>query len=48
MQDPSFSQSLPFFGCLLGTFSPSRRQIRSTRFAFTTQPAWRRSAVMRR
>jgi hypothetical protein len=48
MQDPSLSQSRPFFGCLAGTFSPSRRQIRSTRFTFTAQPASRRRAVMRR
>ena len=27
------------FGCLAGTFSPSRRQIRSTRFSFTCQAA---------
>ena len=32
MHDPSASQSLPRLGCLAGTFSPSRRQIRSTRF----------------
>ena len=31
MHDPSLSQSLPLFGCLIGTFSPSRRQMRSTR-----------------
>ena len=30
MHDPSFSHRRPFFGCLCGTFSPSRRQIRST------------------
>jgi hypothetical protein len=42
MHDPSLSQSRPRFGCLEGTFSPSRRQIRSTRFLFTTHPAWRR------
>ena len=29
--DPSFSHNLPFFGCFIGTFSPSRRQMRSTR-----------------
>jgi hypothetical protein len=32
-----------FFGCLAGTFSPSRRHIRSTRFTFTAHPASRRS-----
>ncbi len=47
-QEPSASQSLPFFGCFCGTFSPSRRQIRSTRFTFTAQPASRSSAVTRR
>ena len=31
-QDPSPSRSRPRFGCLLGTLSPSRRQMRSTRF----------------
>ena len=30
MHDPSFSHNRPFLGCLLGTFSPSRRQILST------------------
>src|SRR5215470_6238744 len=30
MHDPSVSQSLPRLGCLWGTLSPSRRQIRST------------------
>src|SRR5215470_1062489 len=29
MQDPLVSQSLPRLGCLWGTFSPSRCQIRS-------------------
>jgi hypothetical protein len=48
MQDPSLSQSRLFFGCFAGTFSPSRRHIRSTRFTFTAQPASRRSAVIRR
>ena len=28
---PSLSHSRPLLGCLAGTFSPSRRQIRSTR-----------------
>jgi hypothetical protein len=48
MHDPSPSQSLLFFGCLLGTFSPSRRHIRSTRFTFTAQPAAWSIAVIRR
>src|SRR5262249_60449027 len=34
MHDPSVSQSLPRLGCFGGTFSPSRRQIRSTRLSF--------------
>ena len=41
MHDPSLSQSRPRFGCLVGTFSPSHRQIRSTRFLFTVHPALR-------
>ena len=45
MQDPSLSQSLLRFGCLDGTFSPSRSQIRSTRLSFTTQPACLSSAA---
>ena len=31
-----------------GTFSPSHRQIRSTRFLFTVQPPVRSNAVIRR
>ena len=46
--EPSFSHKRPRFGCFLGTLSPSRRQIRSTRFAFTRQPAARSKAVTRR
>ncbi|ETX26572.1 hypothetical protein RISW2_21955 [Roseivivax isoporae LMG 25204] len=42
------NQSLDLFGCFWGTFSPSRRQIRSTRFTFTVHPASRRSTVIRR
>jgi len=45
--DPSASQSLPRLGCLLGTFSPSRRQMRSTRLSLIIQPAWRGSATLR-
>src|SRR5439155_5265432 len=41
MHDPSFSHRRPRLGCLAGTFSPSRRQIRSTRLSLTSQPAWR-------
>ena len=48
MQEPSASHSLPRFGWRCGTFSPSRRQIRSTRFRFTAQPVSRSNAVMRR
>jgi hypothetical protein len=44
MQDPSASQSRPRLGCLSGTLSPSRRQIRSTRLSLTTQPAVDRSS----
>jgi hypothetical protein len=34
----------PRLGCFSGTFSPSRRQTRSTRLSFTTQPAVDRSS----
>ena len=37
--EPSASQSRLRLGCLAGTFSPSRRQILSTRLSLTTQPA---------
>jgi hypothetical protein len=41
-KDPSLSHSRPRGFCLCGTFSPSRRQIRSTRSLPTCQPArWR-------
>src|SRR5215471_9696988 len=33
MHDPLVSHSLPRLGCLCGTFSPSRCQIRSTRLS---------------
>ena len=39
IQEPSVSHSLPRFGCLLGTLSPSCLQIRSTRLWFTAQPS---------
>jgi hypothetical protein len=39
MQNPSVSHSLLRLGCLWGTFSPSRRQIRSIRSSLTIQPA---------
>jgi hypothetical protein len=46
--DPSVSHNRPRLGCFLGTFSPSRRQIRSTRLSFTNQPADRsRAAILR-
>ena len=38
----------PRLGCFCGTFSPSRRQIRSTRLSFTSQPARRSSAAILR
>jgi hypothetical protein len=41
MHNPSVDQSLPRLGCLSGTFSPSRRQMRSTRLSLIVQPAWR-------
>ena len=46
MHDPSASHSLPRLGCLLGTFSPSRRQMRSTRLSLIIQPAWRSSLAI--
>ena len=46
--DPSLSHSLPLFGCLRGTFSPSRRQILSTRLWFTDHPRSLSSAVILR
>ena len=36
------SHSLPRLGCRAGTFSPSHRQMRSTRLSLTSQPAARR------
>src|SRR5262249_456654 len=38
MHDPSFSHRRARLGCRGGTFSPSRRQIRSTRLSLTSQP----------
>jgi hypothetical protein len=37
VHDPSLSHRRPRLGCFAGTFSPSRRQMRSTRFLFTVQ-----------
>jgi hypothetical protein len=48
MPDPSFSHRRARFGCRAGTFSPSRRQIRSTRLSLTSQPARRNSSVILR
>src|SRR3954467_3367363 len=48
MHDPSFSHRRPRLGCLAGTFSPSRRQIRSTRLSLTSQPAAFSSALILR
>ena len=47
-QEPSVSQSRPRLGCLAGTLSPSRRQIRSTRLWFTLHPSHCSMAVTRR
>ena len=46
--DPSFSHSRPRLGCRAGTFSPSRRQMRSTRLWLQAQPSARNRAVIRR
>jgi hypothetical protein len=46
--EPSFNQSLLRALCLLGIFSPSRRQMRCTRSFPTCQPAVRNSAVILR
>lgn len=46
--DPSFSQSRPLFGCFIGTFIPSRRHRRATRFSLICQPASLRRAAIRR
>ena len=49
MGDPSANQMRPCLDCLAGTFSPSRRQILSTRLSLTIQPAVERniSAIFR-
>ena len=39
--DPSFGHSRPRFGCCGSTFSPSIRQMRSTRLWFVCQPSAR-------
>jgi hypothetical protein len=39
MHDPSFNLRRPFFGCFIGTFSPSCRHRRSMRLSLTCQPA---------
>jgi len=46
--DPSFSQSRLFFGCLIGTFSPSRRHRRSMRLSLTCPPTSLSNAAIRR
>ena len=46
-QEPSFSQRRPRFGCRCGTFSPSARQIRSTRLWLVCHPSVRSNAVIR-
>jgi hypothetical protein len=48
VHDPSASHSRPRLGCRAGTFSPSRRQIRSIRLSLTSQPARRSSAAILR
>ena len=45
MHDPSFSHSLPFLGCLPGTFNPSTLHIRSTLLWFTFHPPLLKIAV---
>ena len=42
------ARAAPFFGCFIGTLSPSRRHRRSTRLSFTCQPAPLSNAVTRR
>ena len=46
--DPSFSQRRFFFGCFIGTFSPSRRHKRSIRLSFTCQPPSLSNEAIRR
>ena len=46
MHEPSVNHRRPRFGCFWGTFSPSRRQIRSTRLSLTSQPASRSKAAI--
>ncbi len=46
--EPSLSHKRPRGFCLFGTFSPSRRQMRSTRSLPTCQPARCSNAVIRR
>jgi len=48
LHEPSFIHRRPRFGCLVDTFSSSHRQVRSTRFLFTVQPALRSNAAMKR
>ena len=48
VQEPSLRHRRPRFGCLAGTFSPSRRHRRSTRLSLTCQPASRSRAAIRR
>ncbi len=46
--DPSLNHSRPRGFCFYGNFSPSRRQIRSTRSLPTCQPSRFSNAVIRR
>jgi hypothetical protein len=48
MHDPSASHSRARLGCRAGTFSPSRRQIRSIRLSLTSQPVRRSNAAILR
>ena len=47
-RDPSLNHSRLRLGCFLGTFSPSARQIRSTRLWFTRHPSQCNKAVILR
>jgi hypothetical protein len=48
IHDPSLSHKRLRFGCLLGTFSPARRQMRSTRLSLTCQPDRLSNSAIRR
>lgn len=48
MHEPSASRRRPFLGCLIGTFTPSRRHSRSIRPSLAHHPASRSGAAIRR